>query len=57
MRTAEEDLVNGGRKENTARRCKDVRVELPHCDHYEERPTIEQEIEEMLKKLNEIRGN
>ena len=55
MRTAEEDLVNGGRKENTARRCKDVRVELPHCDHYEEKPTIEQEIEESLAALREIR--
>ena len=53
--SGQDDLVNGGKIEGTALTCK-LYKDSSGCNHFVEKPTLEQEIEETLKKLNEIRG-
>jgi hypothetical protein len=52
--SGQDDLVNGGKIEGTALTCK-LCKDSAGCNHYEETPTLEQEIEETLQKLNEIK--
>ena len=53
--SGQDDLVNGGKIEGTTLTCK-LYKDSAGCNHFVEKPTLEQEIEETLKKLNEIKG-
>ena len=52
--SGQDDLVNGGKIEGTALTCK-LYKDSAGCNHFVEKLTLEQEIEETLKKLNEIK--